>query len=292
MSGLSSLVPEAVGIEAARAVGTHVLCLAQKLYPDAPAGAMLTVMGDQKALLETPIAGVMCRLTRYAQHGLPVAGWSGREDVEQAVNSALSLLAPAVRPTEGEEGEADQQLAFARSERPSTIALVLFCAQQRLELDAFESIPVSALARLGSVSDQRVHDLVAAGTIKRSRRTAKDHTAYVEAKSALRWLDSRCEDPLFTTAVEVLSRKLRKPSSMRFVDGEGRATWEYRKWFVELQSKRNGPCSVVAALGVKGEEGCGTWGLRQAYEGEEWVPVGQIGEKIVQFIAAPTKPTT
>lgn len=283
MSGLSSLVPEAVGLEASRAVALHVLRLAQKLYPDAPASVARDVLNDPKALLVTPIAMTMRQLTRYAQRGLPIAGWTGREDVERAMSSALTLLAPAVRPTEGEWSA--PRLEIARRERPSALALVLFCAQHRLDLDAFEPIPISALARLGSVSDQRVHDLVSAGTLKRARRKAKDHTAYAEAKTALRWLDSRRDDPLFTDAVAELNAKLGEPMSLGFADGQGRARWLSGEWYVELQSDLNGPCSVVALKGAKGELGCGTWGLRDVYAEEEWVPLERIGETVVTFTA-------
>jgi hypothetical protein len=176
---LADLDPAAVG---AKATDLVLQRLARLVVPLSP-GVTLTWRADGDSGLALTVAD----LCAWAQSGA-LGNWTDHEDAADALQTAAeALFAAPIREWVVSDLDA---VDLDREATPGPVALVLACALSRLRICRGESVTVAELARLASVTDGRVRQLVAAGEIAAAAGTSQ-RTSMVAAVEARRWLASR-----------------------------------------------------------------------------------------------------
>ena len=184
---LSSLSPDAVGVDAATRVLRRLSRLAVPLSP----GVALSLGAGDAA--STGVALTVADLCRYAQTG-DVGDWgspAGAEDALLEVGEALWSRPIDAGPCDGWTVD-DLRAALADDADPSDpVRLAVGCAVARWAVARGERITSGELAALASVSASYVRGLPAATLATTRHPRGRTRVTYVAADEARRWLASR-----------------------------------------------------------------------------------------------------
>jgi hypothetical protein len=176
---LADLDPAAVGAAATDLVLQRLARLALPLSP----GVSLTWSTDG----DSGLALTVSDLCAWAQSGA-LGDWTDHEDAAVALQTAAEALFAA--PIRGWVVVDLDEVDLDREATPDPVPLVLACAISRLRICRGESVTVAELARLASVTDGRVRQLVTAREIVAAAGTSQ-RPSMVAAVEARRWLASR-----------------------------------------------------------------------------------------------------
>lgn len=189
MPSLVEFDPAAVALEATRAAVERASRLALPLSPSVRLDLSDT---SDAALTATDLAATFRALTVYAQKGLPVWDWTSDEDAADALLGATEVMF-AAPGRDWTPAQLDEVLSPSRGEELSAPVLVLACAWTRVRIARGDAVPVVALARLASISDERVHQFAREGRLAgvTTAREGRALVASVTAEGAREWLVSR-----------------------------------------------------------------------------------------------------
>ena len=184
---LSTLSPEAVGLDAAERVLARLSRLAVPLSP----GVTLALPHADAAA--SGLALTVADLTRWAQSG-DTADWGGPEGAEDALLEVGEALWS--RPIDaGSDGwtVGDLRAALADDSDPrDPVRLAVGCAVARWLIADGQPVTTGELAALASVSTGRVQQLAAHGELETTvERRGSASVALVAAAEARRWLAAR-----------------------------------------------------------------------------------------------------
>ena len=184
---LSTLSPEAVGLDAAERVLARLSRLAVPLSP----GVTLALPHADAAA--SGLALTVADLTRWAQSG-DTADWGGPEGAEDALLEVGEALWS--RPIDaGSDGwtVGDLRAALADDSDPrDPVRLAVACAVARWLIADGQPVTTGELAALASVSTGRVQQLAAHGELETTvERRGSASVALVAAAEARRWLAAR-----------------------------------------------------------------------------------------------------
>jgi hypothetical protein len=178
---LASLDPVTVGREATDLVLQRVGRLSLVLMPGYS-------LDPGQCRGDTDLGLTVTMLTLWAQSGA-LGDWADHEDAADALLAAAEALY-ASPLGDWQPSDLDAAVDLPRDVDPSPVALVLACALSRLRIARGESVTLAELARLASVTGQRVRQLAGAGEIAAEGGEGRTPSR-VEATEARRWLASR-----------------------------------------------------------------------------------------------------
>ena len=183
---LSTLSPEAVGLDAAERVLARLSRLAVPLSP----GVTLALPHADPAA--SGLALTVADITRWAQSG-DTADWGGPEGAEDALLEVGEALWS--RPIDaGSDGWTvdDLRAALADDSDPrDPVRLAVGCAVARWLIADGQPVTTGELAALASVSTGRVQQLAGTELTTTVERRGSASVALVAAAEARRWLAAR-----------------------------------------------------------------------------------------------------
>lgn len=177
---LSDLDPRTVGRAATDAVLARLSRLSLPLSPG------VDLRWDTRG--DTDLGLTVAQLCAWAQRG-DLGDWADHEDAADALLTATEVL---YRTPLGDAWDAAAAEACADDGPADSdpVACVLAAAWSRLRVCRGHAVTGAELARLASLSGQRLRQLVASGEIPATRGRGGTDTR-VEAADARRWLASR-----------------------------------------------------------------------------------------------------
>ena len=183
---LSTLSPEAVGLDAAERVLARLSRLAVPLSP----GVTLALPHADPAA--SGLALTVADLCRYAQSG-DTADWGSHHGAEDALLEVGEALWS--RPIDaGSDGWTvdDLRAALADDDPHDPVRLAVGCAVARWLIASGQPVTTGELAALASVTVGRVQQLAAHGELETTvERRGSASVALVAAAEARRWLAAR-----------------------------------------------------------------------------------------------------